>query len=119
MVETAILSQWMHRENLDLTYARWKDKKEGEVDLVLLDDRKFQPLWAIEIKWSNRYFDKPQELSSLIQFCNANDFKSTSVTSIDKEGVKEIGNLRITFVPSALYAFNIGENTLKMKNTSY
>ncbi|PXY47381.1 ATP-binding protein [Flavobacterium hydrophilum] len=119
MVETAILSQWMHRENLDLTYARWKDKKEGEVDLVLLDDRKFKPLWAIEIKWSNRYFDKPQELNSLIQFCKANDFKSTLVTSIDKEGVKEIGDLRFSFVPSALYAYNIGENTLKMKNTSY
>jgi hypothetical protein len=39
IVETAILSQWMHRENLNLHYARWKDKKEGEVDLVLLDEK--------------------------------------------------------------------------------
>lgn len=119
MVETAILSQWMHRENLDLKYARWKDKKEGEVDLVLLDDKKFKPLWGIEIKWSNRYFEKPQELNSLIQFCQANDFKSALVTSIDKLGVKEIGDLHFTFVPSSLYAFNIGENTLKMKSTAY
>lgn len=119
MVETAILSQWMHRENLDLKYARWKDKKEGEVDLVLLDDKKFKPLWGIEIKWSNRYFEKPQELNSLIQFCQANDFKSALVTSIDKQGVKDIGDLHFTFVPSSLYAFNIGENTLKMKSTAY
>mgnify|MGYP000902010974 CR=1 FL=1 len=73
MVETAILSQWMHRENLDLTYSRWKG---GEVDLVLVDDKKFKPRWGVEIKWSNRYFEKPQELSSLIQFCNSNNFKS-------------------------------------------
>jgi predicted AAA+ superfamily ATPase len=119
MVETAILSQWMHRENLDLTYARWKDKKEGEVDLVLLDDKKFKPLWGLEIKWSNRYFDKPQELNSLIQFCSANEFKSALVTSLDKLGVKTIGNLNFTFVPSALYAYNVGENTLKMKSTAY
>lgn len=119
MVETAILSQWMHRENLDLTYARWKDKKEGEVDLVLVDDKKFKPLWGIEVKWSNRYFDKPQELNSLVQFCKANDFKNALVTSIDKQGVREIADLNFTFIPSALYAFNIGENTLKMKNTSY
>ncbi|WP_367864285.1 ATP-binding protein [Pedobacter sp. WC2423] len=119
MVETAILSQWMHRDNMDLKYARWKDKKEGEVDLVLLDDKKFKPLWGMEIKWSNRYFEKPQELNSLIQFCQANDFKSALVTSIDKQGVKDIGDLHFTFVPSSLYAFNIGENTLKMKSTAY
>lgn len=43
IVETAILSQWMHRENLNLHYARWKDKKEGEVELVLLDEKFFKP----------------------------------------------------------------------------
>ncbi|MFV0192984.1 ATP-binding protein [Empedobacter falsenii] len=119
MVETAILSQWMHRENLDLTYARWKDRKEGEVDLVLLDDKKFKPLWGVEIKWSNRYFEKPQELASLIQFCEANQFTSALVTSIDQSGVKEIGECKFTFLPSSIYAYNIGDNTLKMKSTVY
>ena len=119
MVETAILSQWMHRENLDLTYARWKDRKEGEVDLVLLDDKKFKPVWGVEIKWSNRYFEKPQELSSLIQFCKANDFSSALVTSIDQSGVKEIGEQKFTFLPASIYAYNIGDNTLKMKSTVY
>ena len=120
MVETAILSQWMHRENLDLTYARWKDgKKEGEVDLVLVDDKRFKPIWGVEIKWSNRYFEKPQELSSLIQFCKSNDFKSSLVTSIDKQGTKEINDLLFTFVPASVYAYNIGENTLRMKTSNY
>ncbi len=55
MVETAVLSQWMHREKLDLTYARWKEgRTEGEVDLVLVDSKQFKPVWGVEIKWSNR-----------------------------------------------------------------
>lgn len=120
MVETAILSQWMHRENLDLTYARWKDgRNEGEVDLVLVDDKGFKPIWGVEIKWSNRYFEKPQELSSLIQFCKSNNFKSSLVTSIDKQGTKEINDLLFTFVPVSVYAYNIGENTLRMKTSNY
>lgn len=116
MVETAILSQWMHREKLDLTYARWKDgRKEGEVDLVLVDDKSYKPVWGVEIKWSNRYFNKPQELKSLLKFCNANDFHSALVTSIDELGNKEVGQIELTFLPSSIYAFNIGDITLKMK----
>lgn len=118
MIETAILSQWMHRENLDLTYARWKDgRSEGEVDLVLVDSRKFKPVWAVEIKWSNRYFDFPKNLKSLIQFCKENNLNNAVVTSIDKQGVIMESGLNLTFLPASIYAYNIGENTLRMKST--
>jgi len=117
MVETAVLSQWMHREKLDLTYARWKEgRKEGEVDLVLVDDKTFKPLWGVEIKWSNRYFEKPSELKSLIQFCKSNHFKYALVTSIDCYGIKQIGELQFTFLPASIYCYNIGDITLKMKD---
>jgi len=119
MVETAVLSQWMHREQLDLTYARWKEgRKEGEVDLVLVDDKSYKPVWGVEIKWSNRYFIKPQELKSLINFCKENKFDSALVTSIDQLGMKEIENLKLTFVPASIYAYNIGEITLKLKTNN-
>ena len=118
MVETAILSQWMHRENLNLNYARWKDKKEGEVDLVLLDDKNFKPAWGVEIKWSNRYLEKTNELSSLIQFCEKNGLAAALVTSKNQEGNKCYQNIDFTFIPSALYAYNIGVNTLKMKSSN-
>ena len=119
MVETAILLQWMHREQLDLTYARWKDgRNEGEVDLVLVDDKNYKPVWGVEIKWSNRYFDKPQELKSLIKFCEANKFEAAVVTSIDKIGMKEVKSLKFTFLPASIYAYNIGEITLKMKTNN-
>jgi hypothetical protein len=116
MVETAVLSQWMHSEKLDLTYARWKEgRQEGEVDLVLVDDKKYKPLWGVEIKWSNRYFEKPNELKSLIQFCEANSFQNALVTSIDQIGAKEIGILSFSFLPASVYCYNIGDITLKSK----
>ena len=117
MVETAVLSQWMHREKLDLTYARWKEgRNEGEVDLVLVDDKKYKPLWGVEIKWSNRYFEKPNELKSLIYFCKSNHFENALVTSIDQLGIKQIDGLLFSFLPASIYSYNIGDITLKMKN---
>lgn len=117
MAETAILSQWMHREKMDLTYARWKEgRTEGEVDLVLVDDKKFKPLWGVEIKWSNRYFEKPNELKSLLQFCKANKLKHALVTTLDVYGMNEIQTMQLTFLPAAVYTFNIGDITLRMKN---
>lgn len=115
MVETAILSQWMHRENLNLNYARWKDRKDGEVDLVLVDDKNFKPVWGVEIKWSNRYVEKTNELSSIIQFCKSNNLHCALVTTINQEGNKLFQDIEFTFVPSALYAYNVGVNTLKKK----
>lgn len=119
MVETAVLSQWMHREKLDLTYARWKEgRNEGEVDLVLVDDKKYKPVWGVEIKWSNRYFEKPNELRSLIHFCKSNNFQKALVTTIDQLGVKQIDNIAFSFLPASVYSYNIGDITLKMKNNN-
>jgi len=74
----------MHRENLNLKYARWKQgRSKGEVDIVLLDNKLFKPQWCIEIKWSSQYVEKPQELSNLICFCKQNNFKATLVTTIE------------------------------------
>src|SRR5690606_591886 len=99
------------------TYARWKEgRSEGEVDLVLVDDKKFKPVWGVEIKWSNRFFDIPQDLTSLTKFCKANSFEKALVTTIDKQGIKVVSEINFTFVPSSVYAYNIGEVTLRMKN---
>ncbi len=115
MVETAILAQWLHREQLHLTYARWKEGRgEGEVDLVLIDDKCFKPKWAVEIKWSNRYHQMPQDLISLISFCKANELTAAIVTTKDTIGTKPLDELQFTFVPSAIYAYNTGANTLNI-----
>ncbi|MGF1555814.1 ATP-binding protein [Paucihalobacter sp.] len=117
MVKTAIFSQWMHREQLDLKYARWKmGRSEGEVDIVLLDNKLFKPQWCVEVKWTNRYFEKPQELKSLLHFCRQNKFSASLVTTIDVLGNKTIEEINLTYVPAAVYAYNIGVNTLELKS---
>lgn len=112
MVETAIFAQWMHRDWFTPYYARWGN---GEVDMVGLSDRTLKPLWALEIKWSDRYFERPKELKSLIKFCHENNIKTPIVTSINKEGEVEYADICFQFLPASAYAFTIGKNTLDIK----
>ncbi len=114
MVETAIYAQWMHRDWFTPWYARWQN---GEVDMVCLSDSNFNPIWALEVKWSNRYFERPKELKSLLKFSLENEMENVLVTSIDKEGTKSIDGINFHFFPAATYAYTVGKNTLKMKGS--
>lgn len=110
IVETAIFSQWMQRTSFIPYYARWKN---GEVDLVNISRKTNKPDWAVEIKWSNRFFEAPNELKSLTSFCRENNLLEALATTIDKTGVKEYNNVQIQFLPSSVYAYNAGKNTLE------
>ncbi len=112
MVETAVYAQWLHREWFTPYYARWP---KGEVDMVKLDEKDFHPQWAVEIKWSNQYYERPGDLKPLLQFLKDNNLKTALVTTIDKEGKKEVDGLSLTYVPAAVYAYTIGRNTLIQK----
>ncbi len=116
LVETAIYSQFMHYENFIPWYARWtKGRFHGEVDMVGLDVKKFKPLWAMEIKWSNRYIEKPNELKSLIYFCKNNKLNTALVTTIDKEGVIEYEGIKLFYIPSSILAYVVGINIINRK----
>lgn len=116
MVETAVYAQWLHRDWFTPWYARWSvGKFQGEVDMVGLDEKRLKPIWALEIKWSNRYVDRPEELKSLITFCVKNKLNSAMVTTIDKESEVVRNGLKIVFVPAALYSYVVGLNTLDQK----
>jgi uncharacterized protein len=112
LVETAIFAQWMHREWFQPWYARWNN---GEVDLVGLSEVTLKPVWALEIKWSNRYFNKPGELKSLLRFCEENKLDYPLVTTIDKEGEIQYNGTTIQYLPAAAYAYTVGRNTLEKK----
>src|SRR5690606_18677596 len=112
MVETAIFAQWLHRDWFTPWYARWNN---GEVDLVGINESNLKPSWALEVKWTNRYFNKPGELKSLYKFCTENKLNDPIVTTIDKEGSKDVRELNIQFLPSAAYAYTVGRNTLDKK----
>ena len=116
MVETALFGQWMHRDNMNLKYARWKaGRSEGEVDMIDLDDSRLKPKWCVEIKWSNRYVEKQRELKSLIDFCGRNRLSSAIVTTIDKETAATFNDIQLHYYPASLYAYTVGANTLNQK----
>ena len=112
MVESAIFAQWLHSNRSIPWYAAWKN---GEVDMVGLNESNLKPIWALEIKWSNRFFEKPAELKSLLHFCRQNKLTSALVTTIDLEGSKTIDGVELTFIPAALYAYVVGNNAIDRK----
>lgn len=114
MVETAIFSQWLHRDSYIPWYARW-NSNNGEVDMVGLDPKKLTPTWAGEIKWSNKAFNHSEEIKNLIIFCQKCNLKEAIVTTLDKEGQKEIGGIKVTFTPSSVYALNASAATINLK----
>lgn len=116
MVETAIFAQWLHRDWFTPWYARWTNGRiNGEVDMVSLDAKSFKPLWVLEIKWTNRFFERPEELKSLFHFCEKNDLNSALVTTVDKEGHFVYRDVDLTYVPAAMYAYVVGLNTIIQK----
>lgn len=116
MVETTIFAQWIQRSNAQVYYANWKNgRKQGEVDLIGLHAATLKPSWAVEIKWSDHYYEHPGDLVSLLEFLNNNELKEAIVTSISKSGERRQGDMRLLFIPAALYAYIVGKNTFEKK----
>ncbi|MEO1435891.1 MAG: ATP-binding protein, partial [Bacteroidota bacterium] len=109
MVETAIYAQWFHRHWRLPFYASWRN---GEVDLVGIRTSDRKPAWAVEIKWSDRFYQNPNELKSLLRFCNENNLDRAIVTTISEQGEKKVGSVTLNFIPSAIYCYTIGLRTL-------
>ena len=120
MVETAVYAQWIPRLDAEIHYANWRSgKQEGEVDIVGLDIAKQKPCWAVEVKWSDRFYDRPTELTSLKYFMDKNNMDYAIVTSMTQLGVKHFGERRLQFIPTACYAYTVAENTLQQAKHSY
>ncbi len=119
MIETAIYSQWIPRRE-HIAYANWKmGRTQGEVDLVGINEALQKPYWAVEIKWTDRFFEKPAELSSLRYYMEKNGLPQALVTSISQTGVKNMDFGNLHFIPCACYAYTVGENTLRQAKRSF
>lgn len=111
MAETAIFSQWFHSDQLRyLHYARWKrGRGHEEVDLVKVNPANMKPIWAYEIKWSNRYVERPDDLKGLIHFANKHGIPAGATTkSMTAETVS--GGVTIKHFPCALHCYQVGRN---------
>ena len=116
MVETALFAQRIQRDDEEIFYANWKmGRDNGEVDMIGLNRLNQKPAWAVEMKWSDRYFDAPGELKSLLSFMSKNQLRAAIVSSRTKYGTKALENMNLTFIPSALYAYLLGYNTIELR----
>ena len=111
LAETAILSQWFHAERTSIYYSRWQG---GEVDIVSLDAAQ-RPRWAVEVKWSDRYPDNPQQLKALISFCSAIGIDDVAATTRTIQKTVSAGDLSIAFVPASVYCYTLGHNIIRSK----
>lgn len=109
--ETAVYSQWFHSDTL-LHYSRWKN---GEVDIVNIGKEQ-KVLWAIEVKWTDRFFRKPAELKNLLQFCHGNNLNSAAITTKTKTGNTVMENVHLNFIPTSIYCYTVGFNIVKGKH---
>lgn len=111
LAETAIFSQWFHG-NVTLHYARWKD---GEVDMVMLNREDQKPLWALEVKWSDRYCEKPGELVSILDYCSENTLPYAMVTSKTMSMSCKVKDVELNFIPASIYCYMVGYNLIRYK----
>jgi hypothetical protein len=113
VAETAVFSQWFH-SNVALHYASWTEgRRKGEVDIVRLDPRQ-KPGWCVEVKWSDRIVERPEELKSLVQFSQRHPeahLLATTRTSLIRD-VSWAGNARLDLIPTSLYCFGVGHQAM-------
>ncbi len=116
LVETAIFSQWLHSANSPLSYARWN---EGEVDLVYLDAKTQKPIWAVEVKWSDRPATDDRELENTLDFCRKNNVKNALVTTLTVHENKVFEGVKIELIPASLYCFTVGYNIVRHRRSPF
>ena len=110
LVETAIFSQWFHSD-VKRYYARWN---KGEVDIVDVSaDQK--PHWAVEVKWSDRVVNHPEEFSGLVGFCKKHSLDDVLVTTKTIRATGVIDGIPIEFVPASEYCLTLGRNIVNTK----
>ena len=89
----------------------------GEVGF---DAGRQKPLWAVEVKWSDRYVNKhPGELVSLLSYMPRNGLNEAIATSETATATKEMDDVTLHFIPVACYAYTVAANTLRKTRTIY
>lgn len=114
MVETAVFSQLFNITEFAtvLYYVRWHG---GEVDMVMYAGQEIG--LCMEIKWSNRFFDRPEELKSLIIFAKKHGLKKVLSTTIDKIGGRAVGGVNIEFIEASVECYALGSLSADLANS--
>ncbi len=111
LAETAIFAQYFHDEGTQLHYSRWK---KGEVDIVKLDAAQ-RAVWAVEVKWSDRFAKSPGELKALLSFCKKNALSAGWATTRTVTAATTIDGIGLVFIPTSEYCYTVGHNIVHDK----
>jgi predicted AAA+ superfamily ATPase len=118
LAETAVWSQWLHssEQSRSLHYARWKaGRQDLEVDIVSVDARTQKPVFAVEIKWSDRAPSDTSEIRGLRELAQKHKLARTPmVTTRTYTGIHEVGPIKVEFAPVALHCYTIARNLLRV-----
>ncbi len=118
LAETAVYAQDLTLGEL-VYYASWKaGRDEGEVDLVRLNAR-LKPDRICEVKWSDRYVDKPGELWSLLTFAQRTKLPWAVVTTRTKSLTRTVQGIELRYVPTALYVYHRGIRAIEAVEANY
>ncbi len=124
VVETALIAQWHHSElGRALWYARWKEGRSWlEVDLVSCGGPLQAVNWAVEVKWTDRFVDHPADLKGLLRFADVhglgegrNDWTDLVCTTLGASRSVSVSGRVLTFVPTALLAYQVGRSIIEQK----
>lgn len=105
LVETAVFAQRFH-EDARLNYARW-GVEDCEVDLIE-SSQALKPVSALEIKWSDRYAERPEALKGLMKFVRANRLSQAWATTRSRVRVQVSDGIEVHQWPAAVLAFHYG-----------
>jgi predicted AAA+ superfamily ATPase len=116
LVETALFAQRFH-EDARLNYARW-GADDCEVDLVE-SSLTFKPVSALEIKWSDKFADKPEALKGLMKFVRNNRLPLAWATTRNRIRQQVIDGSEIRQWPAAALAFHYGVRAVQGRLAGY
>lgn len=116
LVETALFAQRFH-EDARLNYARWGNE-DCEVDLVE-SSQALKPVTALEIKWSDRFADRPESLKGLMKFVRHNRLALAWATTRSKISQQTINGCKIGQWPAAALAFHYGVRAVQGRLAGY
>lgn len=109
LAETATITQWLHSDDLsNLHYARWNKRGGGEVDVVFIEPATGRPIYAYDVKWTDRPGDDHRELEGLLQFSRQAGDMPLGCSTKTRAGQVTYAGKTVTLFPLALHCYRVG-----------
>ncbi len=107
LAETALVTQYLHAPLFnDLCFARWKD---GEVDIVRVDPAQQKPMWALEVKWSDRACSSESDWAPIMDFAKRNRLDTVYMTSRTISRTSQHAGIKRIVIPLAKLSYQIAQ----------